>query len=69
MIWFTRDQKELARRSSEEALQRGYANTEKRLKAAAAVGNKRAMSAAMKAHHRYEYALLHKSYAKSRKHK
>lgn len=69
MIFFTREQKELSRRSSETSLRRGYEHTEQRLNAAAKAGNRRAMNAAMKDHRRYEYALLHKSFEQSKRKK
>lgn len=66
MAFFTEEEKFLGRTKSTNYLKKMYEQSEKRLQAACKTGKIRNIEKSMKYHHKWEYALLYKKYAKSR---
>lgn len=66
-MFFKKEEKDLANRHSEDFLKIRYEATEKKLKDACKTGEIKNIKKAMKNHHKYEYALLYKTYSKHKK--
>ena len=61
MAFFTNKHKKLAVKTSRQALQQSYAESEEKLRRASKSGNEKALKQAMKEHGNIEYALLYQS--------
>ena len=65
-MFFKNKEKELSRRLTVSELNSLYSISENKLRIACDSGNLKAIKKAMKVHHLYEYALLHKRYARAK---
>lgn len=66
MFFFKSEEKRLAERIPAAELKRRYEASEERLVRAARRGSLPQIRKEMRKHHKYEYALLYKDYAKNR---
>ncbi|MGM9971049.1 MAG: hypothetical protein ACI35W_01405 [Anaeroplasmataceae bacterium] len=66
-MFFKKEEKDLAKRCSQEYLNKKYEQTERKLVSAANTGNLSNVKKAMKEHHKYEYALLFQQYNSNKK--